>query len=166
MSVEAESRDGSAIAGEQAAYWFYGDLVKVLVTGEETDGRFALLEWLQPPGEQTPLHIHTTSDQTMYVLDGELTLYLPGRTVVAGPGEVAHGPMGIPHAEEVTSSEPVRLVEVVAPAGFERFVAALGQPASELVLPDPPLPLGDFEELAALASDHDIEIIGPPGARP
>jgi quercetin dioxygenase-like cupin family protein len=59
------------------------------LTGEETEGRFALIESLLPPGEETPLHVHRTSSQTMYVLDGELTLYLPGQAVVAGPGEIA-----------------------------------------------------------------------------
>ena len=148
------------------AYWFYGDLVIVHLGGDETDDRFSLTEWMQPAGEQTPLHVHKASDQTMYVLEGELTLHLPGRTVVAGAGEVAHGPRGVPHAEHVTSSEPVRLVEVNAPAGFEHFVAALGEPAGELKLPDPPLPLGDPEELAAVAAKHDIEVLGPPGTLP
>lgn len=153
-------------APNQTAYWFYGDLVTVHLSGEETDGRFSLLEWLQPQGEMTPVHVHTRADQTMYVLEGELTLYLLGRTVVAGPGEVVHGPMGIPHTEHVTSEGPARLVEVNAPAGFERFVAALGQPASELKLPDPPLPLPGPMELARVAAEYDIEVLGPPGSMP
>jgi hypothetical protein len=74
--------------------------------------------------------------------------------------------MGVPHAAQVTSSEPVRMIEVLVPAGFERFVAALGQPATEQVLPDPRISLGDPEEFAAIASDHEIEILGPPGTRP
>jgi mannose-6-phosphate isomerase-like protein (cupin superfamily) len=150
----------------QRAYWFYGDLVIVHVSGEETDGRFSLTEWLQPPGEMTPVHVHRRADQTQYVLEGELTVHLEGRTIVAGPGECAHGPMGVPHAEQVTSAEPVRLVEVNAPAGFERFVAAVGQPAPELVLPNPPLPLPDSEELVVLAAEHDIEILGAAGTVP
>jgi Cupin domain len=78
----------------QRAYWFYGDLVIVHVSGEETDGRFSLTEWLQPPGEMTPVHVHRRADQTQYVLEGELTVHLEGRTIVAGPGECAHGPDG------------------------------------------------------------------------
>jgi mannose-6-phosphate isomerase-like protein (cupin superfamily) len=148
------------------AYWFYGDLVIVHVSGEESDGRFSLLEWLQPPGESTPLHTHMHSDQTMYVLDGELTVHFPGRTAVAGPGMCIHGPMGVPHAEHVTSPGPTRMVEVNAPAGFERFVAAVGRPAGVLTLPDPPLELGDPEVLTAVAAGHGIDVLGPPGALP
>jgi mannose-6-phosphate isomerase-like protein (cupin superfamily) len=163
MSVKA---DKAASEETRRSYWFYGDLVTVHLGGDETDGRFALIESLLPPGEETPLHVHRNASQTMYVLEGELTLYLPGETVVAGPGEIAHGPMDVPHTAQATSSEPVRMIEVLVPAGFERFVAALGQPANEMVLPDPPISLGDPEELAAIASVHRIEILGPPGARP
>jgi hypothetical protein len=102
----------------------------------------------------------------MYVLEGELTLHLPGRTVVARPGDVAHGPIAAPHSEHVTSPLPVRYVEVNSPAGFERFVAALGRPAVDLALPDPPLPLPDAEELIVLAAEHEIEVLGPPGVLP
>jgi quercetin dioxygenase-like cupin family protein len=147
-------------------YWFYGDLVIVHLSGEETDGRFSLLEWIQPQGETTPVHVHTSADQTIYVLEGELTLHLPGKAIVAGPGEVAHGPKGIAHAEHVTSKGPTRFVEVNAPAGFEKFVAALGEPASELTLPDPPLPLPGPAELAELAAAYDIEVLAPPGSMP
>ncbi|HEY3188331.1 MAG TPA: cupin domain-containing protein [Solirubrobacteraceae bacterium] len=144
----------------------YGDLVTVHVDGAYTGGRFLLLEWLQPPGEWTPLHRHVRADQTMYVLEGELTVHLPGRTAVAGPGACIHGPMGVAHTERVTSEHPARLVEVNAPAGFERFVAAVGQPATELTLPDPPLDLGDPDGLTVVAAEHGIELLGPPGALP
>jgi hypothetical protein len=46
-----------------AAYWFYGDLVTIHVSGEETGGRFCLVEFLQPSDEWTPLHVHRDSDQ-------------------------------------------------------------------------------------------------------
>jgi mannose-6-phosphate isomerase-like protein (cupin superfamily) len=148
------------------AHWFYGDLAVIHVSGEETDGRFALLEFLQPPGEMTPLHVHRDADQTMCVLEGELTLFLPGKTLVAGPGEVVYGPMNVPHTEQVTSPGPVRLLGVTTPAGFERFVVAAGRPAAELTLPPASLPPVDFELLARIAAEHRIEVLGPPGALP
>ncbi len=148
------------------AYWFYGDLVIVHLSGEETEERFSLLEWLQPPEEMTPLHVHRQADQTHYVLEGEQTFYLPGRSLAAGPGECLYGPRNVPHTERVTSAEPVRYVEVNSPAGFEEFIVAAGEPAAELTLPPSDRPSPDFERLAALAAEHDIEILGPPGALP
>ena len=163
-AIELHSESSRAQA--QRAYWFYGDLAIIHLSGDETDGRFALLEFLQPPGEMTPLHVHRRADQTMYVLEGELTLFLPGRTLVAGPGEVVHGPMDVPHTEQVTSPGPVRLLGVTTPAGFEQFVAAAGQPAADLTLPPASLPPVDFQVLARLAAAHGIEVLGPPGALP
>jgi hypothetical protein len=105
----------------------------------------------------------------MYVLDGELMLFLPGRTVVAGPGEVVHGQMNVPHTERVGDLAGRR------PAGRGRLSGRLrairrcrraGRPAEELTLPPASLPAVDLEFLAQVAADHDIELLGPPGAMP
>jgi mannose-6-phosphate isomerase-like protein (cupin superfamily) len=98
-----------------AAYWFYGDLVTIHVSGEETGGRFCLVEFLQPSDEWTPLHVHRDADQTQYVLEGELTVYLPGQSFVVGPGECVNTPMNMPHTERVTSAGPARVLDVNAP---------------------------------------------------
>jgi hypothetical protein len=55
---------------------------------------------------------------------------------------------------------------VTSPAGFEEFIVAAGEPAAELTLPPPDRPPPDFERLTAFAAEHDIEILGPPGALP
>lgn len=166
MSTETTARSEVTRRGKNRAYMFYGDLVIVHVSGEQTGGRFCVVEFLQPPGEWTPLHVHHTSDQTQFVLEGELTVYLPGQSVVVGPGECINTPMNVPHTECVTSAQHARVLDVNAPAGFDEFVAAAGEPAAELILPprshEPP----DIQRLARLAAKHDIELLGPPGALP
>jgi len=166
MPAEAVARGKSATRAKKRAVWFYGDLVIVHLTGEETEGRFSLLEFLQPPDEWTPLHVHRRADQTQYVLDGQLTVYLPGQSLVLRPGECVYSPMNTPHTEHVTSAEPVRLLVVNSPPGFEKFVVAAGKPAAELTLPPPDQQAPDIERLAALAAEHDIELLGPPGSLP
>jgi mannose-6-phosphate isomerase-like protein (cupin superfamily) len=165
MSTEVTAR-ATAQQSKVKAYSVYGDVVIVHVSGEETDGRFCVVEFLQPTGEWTPLHVHKGSDQTQFVLEGELTVYLPGREVVVGPGECINTPMNVPHTECVTSTGPARVLDVNAPAGFDAFVAEAGEPTTELTLrpqsEEPP----DIERLAALAAKHDIELLGPPGALP
>jgi mannose-6-phosphate isomerase-like protein (cupin superfamily) len=108
--------------------------VIVHVTGDETDGRFCVVEFLQPPGEWSPLHVHKGSDQTQFVLEGELTVYLPGRAVVIGPGECINTPMNVPHTECVTSAQHARVLDVNAPAGFDEFIAEGGKPTTGLTL--------------------------------
>jgi mannose-6-phosphate isomerase-like protein (cupin superfamily) len=164
--AQTTARAGEAGEIAQRAYCFYVDLVIVHVSGAETGGRFCLLEFVQPPGEWTPLHVHTRSDQTHYVLEGEVALHLPGQSVVVGPGECSYGPTNVPHTENVISDQPARVLVLNSPAGFDEFVAAAGQPATELTLPTPDQPPPDIERLAAIAAQHDIEILGPPGTLP
>jgi mannose-6-phosphate isomerase-like protein (cupin superfamily) len=166
MVTEVSAGNQPARAGKRRAYSFYGDPAIVHVSGDETGGRFCLVELLQPPGEWTPLHVHKSSDQTQYVVEGELTVYLPDRSVVVGPGECVTTPMGVPHTERVTSTGPARVLDVNAPAGFDEFVAEAGQLATDVILrPDPEEP-PDLERLSALAVKYDIELLGPPGALP
>jgi mannose-6-phosphate isomerase-like protein (cupin superfamily) len=166
MNAQPTVSGRSAGKTKQRAYWFYVDLVIVHVSGDQTDGRFCLLEFVQPPGEWTPLHVHKRSDQTHYVLEGEATIHLRGESVVVGPGQCAYAPMNVPHTEHVTSTEPARVLVLNSPAGFDEFVVAAGQPAAELTLPPPEQPPPDLERLAALAAEHDIEILGPPASLP
>ena len=110
--------------------------------------------------------MHKDSDQTQYVLEGELTVYLPGEAFVVGPGECVNTPMNVPHTECVTSAGPARVLDVNAPAGFDELVAAAGEPAAELTLPRPDRPPPDVERLTAIAAEHEIEVLGPPGSLP
>ncbi len=148
------------------AYWFFGELFIVHLSGADTQGRFSLVEEMAPPGAWTPLHAHPREDQALYVLEGAATFYLPGESFAIGRGESAYGPRNVPHTEQGTSSEPLRQLVVNTPAGFEDFIAAAGEPAAELTLPPPSQEPPDMERLTALAADHGIEILGPPGALP
>jgi quercetin dioxygenase-like cupin family protein len=148
------------------AYWFLSNLVIVHVAGDETEGRHSLLEFLTPPDDMTPLHVHRRDGQTTYVLEGEMTIYLPGRTHVLRPGECIHQPAGVPQTEHVTSTEPARVLDINSPAGFDKFVAAIGVPAERLTLPPADSPPPDPEHLAAIAAEHGIDILGPPGTLP
>jgi quercetin dioxygenase-like cupin family protein len=148
------------------AYWFWNDLVIVHLSGGETSGRFSLVEFVTPPGDMTPLHVHRRESQTMYVLEGEVTVWLPGESHVLRAGDCIHQPAGVPQTERTTSAGPARVLDVGLPAGFEKFVEAAGQPTSELTLPPADQPEPDVERLAALAAEHHIELLGPPGALP
>lgn len=152
-------------ASDRTSYWFQGALFVVHLAGSETEGRFALLETLSPPGHTPPLHIHHHSDQTWYVLEGEITVHLPGHVSTHGPGSIAYGPRAVPHTHPVTSIVPARILEVTTPAGFENFLSEVADPATQLELPptgDPP----DLARIAEVAKKFGIELLGPPGSLP
>jgi quercetin dioxygenase-like cupin family protein len=108
---------------------------RILVRGEQSDGRVGIVESTMPAGAPgPPLHVHDFHE-TFYVLEGELTFQLGDRVFTAGEGEAAHAPGGIPHTVANHSDAPGRYLLVCAPAGFEREFA---RRAARLAETEPP----------------------------
>src|SRR5215469_1959872 len=61
--------------------WYNGWLLTFLATGEETQGRFALIEAVGRRGNVPPPHIHRLEDEITYVLEGEIVFTVAGRTI-------------------------------------------------------------------------------------
>jgi quercetin dioxygenase-like cupin family protein len=156
----------AATSGARRAFWSQSRLFIVHVSGEETGDQLSVIEGLLPPGAMTPLHTLPRASQILYVLEGELTAYLPGLSRVLEPGDSMHQPAGIPQTHRVSSSTPARVLAITSPAGFERFFAETGQPTESLTLPPPDESPPDLAQLAAIAAKHGIEFLGPPGALP
>jgi quercetin dioxygenase-like cupin family protein len=154
---------GSVISGPdtQAAIWFLGALAQVRVSGEQTGGAFALADHLARRGNASPVHVHDRDDETFFVLDGELRVFVGEEEHTAGPGTVAVLPRRLRHAYVVTSAT-ARFLTVHTPAGFEQFAAEVGEPARALTLPPPPAGPPDFAALAQAAARHQITILAPP----
>lgn len=142
-----------------AASWFLNSLVTTRIPGDETDGAFAVLEHVLPPTYETPYHIHHNEAEMSYLLDGEITLYTEQGTLTATPGETLLAPREQPHGFRVTSDDPARRLVFITPAGCEAFFHDVGSPAETRTLPDPAEP--DQERLTTIASDYDIDILGP-----
>jgi quercetin dioxygenase-like cupin family protein len=147
---------------EGESRWFLGALTTIKASGETTGGRVAVTENWARRGHGSPLHVHHNEDEWFYVLSGELTFWVGGETVTAGAGSFVYGPRDVPHTFTVSSDE-ARFLLVVEPAGFERFVRELSEPAQAPTLPDDTVALPAPEEMMAAAETYGLEIIGPPG---
>lgn len=152
------------VAADAGAIWFIDNLVRVRVSGDETGGRLCLVECLAPRGHMPPLHIHHAEDEAFVVLEGETTLYVGDNVYALAAGESALGPKGVAHTFRVESAT-ARWLVACAPAGFERFVAVVGEPAPEPVLP-PELVLPSPERFEEICREFGIELLGPPGTLP
>jgi quercetin dioxygenase-like cupin family protein len=148
--------------GEGEALWFLGVLATVKSSAETTGGAVAVIEHLAPRGAGSPLHVHSREDEWFYVIEGELSLWVDGETIVAPAGSFVFGPKGIPHTF-IVSSEQARFLLVTEPAGFEQFMRAVGEPAPRLEIPPPATEPPDVAALTAVAAEFGIEIAGPPG---
>ena len=83
--------------------WFIANKARVHVECEAFD----LVEVEGRQGDMPPLHVHHEHDETFVVLEGRLSLHLPGSSVELGPGESFFAPRGIPHVYRVESDAPV-----------------------------------------------------------
>jgi mannose-6-phosphate isomerase-like protein (cupin superfamily) len=145
---------------EGEALWFLGNLVTIKAAGEQTHGRVTVVEFVNPAGFAPPLHRHREEDEMFYVLSGSARIRCDQTVFDAGPNDFVHLPAGQPHTFVVGSDEPLRVLQITTPAGFERFAAEVGEPARQRRLPDP-RPV-DPEALGHAAARHAIEIMGPP----
>jgi len=128
-----------------------GGNYRVLVSAKETDGEFATIEMLVPPGGGPPPHSHANFTETFYVVEGEVEFRSEAGAYVAKKGAyVTITKGGIAHAFKNKTQNLAKLLCTVAPAGLEEVFTAIGKPvkAGEFLPPAPP----DPEVMKTLAS--------------
>ncbi len=141
------------------AFWFLGTLATLRADGARTGGTLSVMEFTHPAGFATPLHVHHAEDEAFYVLAGTMRGVCGAQPWRATTGSFVWLPRGIPHGYAVEGDEPLRTLAITVPAGFDRFVAEVGEPAQARTVPPPAEP--DVERLLAVAAAHGQEILGP-----
>ena len=120
--------------------------VRFMAWMEETGGAFSMVEHPIPPRTlAAPLHRHSREDEYSYVLEGRMGALLGDDVVHADPGDFVFKPREQWHTFWNAGDEPCRILEIIAPGGFEHF----------------------FDEMAAVRERPDFtpEMLGETGAR-
>ena len=115
-----------------------GGTYTILVSGDDTGGRYSLIDMLVPPGGGPPPHRHDF-EEMFTILDGEIELTFRGQTHRASAGSTVNIPANAPHAFKNTSDKPARLLCMCTPAGQEEFFMAVGDPVDSRTAPPPKL---------------------------
>ena len=110
----------------------------ILVGGQDTAGKYTLIDMYVPPGGGPPPHRHDF-EEMFTVLDGEVRVTFRGETMVARAGQTINVPANAPHAFTNASDQPSRLLCLCAPAGQDEFFALVGQPVDTRTEAPPPL---------------------------
>jgi mannose-6-phosphate isomerase-like protein (cupin superfamily) len=115
------------VTPDGAAEGFIGSInVRFMIDGSEADERFSLVEHpMSPRALAAPLHRHTREDEYSYVLEGRMGALLGDEVVEAGPGDLVFKPRNQWHTFWNAGEEPCRILEIISPAGFERFFQEL-----------------------------------------
>ena len=81
---------------------------------------FAIIEIAA--GRELEAHAHTEEDDAFYIVEGEMTFVLEGEDVKAPPGTFVLVPPGVEHGFRNDGEAPVRMLNIHAPAGFDRRI--------------------------------------------
>jgi quercetin dioxygenase-like cupin family protein len=132
---------------------------KMSFVHREPDSAFSMVEWVAELGAPgSPVHIHRMTDEAFYVLEGSFGFQLGEETVEASAGAFVFAPKGIVHAFWNQGPSPARMLLMMSPPGFERYLEELAEGL---------MAVGDDAEAAMslrkeLSEKYDIEIVGPP----
>lgn len=140
--------------------WYLGWLLRVRLDATDTGGALAIADELGRAGLATPMHRHSREDETLVVLDGEVTAWIGDETHQARAGDALWLPRGVAHGFRV-DSDTARILNLLTPAGFEAFFRDIGEPARADELPPTSTFPPDAARMAAVAASLGVEILGP-----
>jgi mannose-6-phosphate isomerase-like protein (cupin superfamily) len=147
-TIETITTEPKVLKPSDGDMGFLGSIgARFLIDGEETDGGFSLLEHpMSPRALAAPLHIHTREDEYTFVLEGKVGALLGDDVLVAEPGDLVWKPRNQWHTFWNAGDEPARILEIIAPAGFEKFFRELSEMGGAIN--------ADPEELTALGDRY------------
>jgi quercetin dioxygenase-like cupin family protein len=127
--------------------------VQFKISAEATGGALSIVEHPFAVGALVPPHVHTLEDEISIVLEGQIGFRSSDQEVVLAPGGYVVKPRGEVHAMWNAGPTPARMIEVITPAGFERFFADLTR-LTAVGRPDP-------DQVAALADQYGLPFAEP-----
>ncbi len=108
-------------------FGFLGTIgVRFMIEGAESGGGFSLVEHpMSPRALGAPLHRHTREDEYSFVLEGEVAALLGEEVRIGRPGDLIFKPRNQWHTFWNAGDRPARILEIISPAGFEKFFREL-----------------------------------------
>jgi quercetin dioxygenase-like cupin family protein len=127
MTTTMETVAAKVVGPRDGRAGFLGSIgVRCMIDGEEAGDRFSLVEHpLSARALAAPLHRHSREDEYSYVVEGQVGALLGDEVVIGGPGDLIFKPRNQWHTFWNAGDQPARLLEIISPAGFERFFAEL-----------------------------------------
>src|ERR1051326_9609736 len=106
---------------------FLGSIgVRFMIDGVESGERFSLVEHpMSARALAAPLHRHSREDEYSYVVEGKVGALLGDDVLIGEPGDLIFKPRNQWHTFWNAGEEPARLLEIISPAGFERYFEEL-----------------------------------------
>lgn len=140
-----------------------GDTYRIVTGGAQTNGAYAVIDMLVPPGGGPGPHAHAEIQEAFYVIEGEVVVRSETQTYTARQGAFVEIPKGgAVHSFTNESAAVAHLLCLVVPAGLEAFFAEIGQPvAAGTFLPKPEMSPEAMQKIKAIAEKYGQELFPP-----
>ena len=139
-----------------------GNTYAMLITGEQTDGRYCLIEMHVPAGGGPPPHRHDF-EEMFTVLEGEIEFVFRGEKHTVRAGATVNIPANAPHNFRNVSGAPARMLCMCTPAGQDEFFLRVGDRVAGKDAPPPQLTDDQVAErrqrALALAAEYRSEML-------
>jgi len=147
--------------GEGDLISMVGDTYRILAKGEHTNGAFATIDMLIPPGGGPGPHAHADIQESFFVIDGEVEVTSEAGKYTATKGSFIVIPKGgIVHQFKNISEKKAHLLCVVTPAGLEAMFLEAGTPVKAGTFLPPP-DEKELEQIKAIAEKHGQKVYPP-----
>jgi quercetin dioxygenase-like cupin family protein len=141
-----------------------GDTYTIILSGDDTNGRYCLIDMHIPPGGGPPSHRHDF-EESFTLLEGEIDVTFRGEKSVVRAGETLSIPANAPHSFTNAAKRPARLLCICAPSGQEEFFTKVGVKVAARMTPPPKLDKAEQSKLMKkaqeLAPKYRTEILKP-----
>ena len=115
-----------------------GNTYAMLITGEQTDGRYCLIDMRVPDGGGPPPHRHDF-EEMFTILEGEIEFTFRGEKHAVQAGSTINIPANAPHFFRNTSGAPARMLCMCTPAGQDEYFSRIGTTVDGWDAPPPRL---------------------------
>lgn len=140
-----------------------GDPYRILISGKQTNGNYAVIDMLIQPGGGPVPHAHKDIQEMFYVVEGEVEFKMEGGKYKAKKGSLINIPLaGKVHCFKNTSDSIAHLLCTVVPAGLDDFFKEIGEPIEAgTFLPLPNLNIEELNRIKSKAEKYGITLYPP-----
>ncbi len=142
-------------AGEGPRHTLFGQVCWQVMTGAESGGALGMTVTEGPRGDAQPVHVHRSTYEGVYCLEGRVRVSAGGEEWVLTRGDFASIPAGVEHTIAL-DGHLTRYVSMYGPAGPERLFELAGQVAEHRIFPES-AGVVDGGALAAASDELDID---------
>jgi quercetin dioxygenase-like cupin family protein len=140
-----------------------GDAYRIIISGKQTQGAYAVIDMLVAPGGGPGPHSHSEIQEMFYVVDGEVDFKTEAGKYTAKKGSFVNIPKGGEvHCFHNNSNTVAHLLCTVIPSGLDELFEEIGTPvAPGVFLPPPVLSGEDLARLRQIAEKHGQKLYPP-----